>query len=389
MKTTYITVMLIGLGLLIGLTSYSQSENRFEGQRDITIHTLDISQDRHRQTVIAQGTDMVRQGHPTAVQTADNTLYVMWTYGHGGPCGPMKKSEDGGMNWSDLLHVPENWILHSNCPAFYTLKDPDGKERIISYVSRGPAGFKMYRTVSEDNGNTWSPFRHVPVVGNGGTLSADVMPFTSIVPIENGKKLLGVTNTRRPYEGGLTNILVQSISEDGGLSWSHWRFILDLGDPFIPCEPEIIRSPDGKQLLMLIRENNSDFNSWIMLSDNEGKTWSEPFQAPASITMDRHQAKYADDGRLVIVGRDVASNSPTKGHFVAWVGSYEDLVQGKEGEFRIKLLHTYRSTEYPSLIKLPDGTFLAINSVGYQPNENYSVVATRFTLDEMDRMPRQ
>lgn len=389
MKNSFIRILLFGLFLLFDSTVYSQSGDRFQGQREITIKTLDISSDIHRQSVIAQGTEMIRQGHPTAVQTADNTLYVMWTYGHGGPCGPLKKSEDGGQTWSNLLHVPENWILHSNCPAFYTLKDPNGKERIISYVSRGPAGFKMYHTVSEDNGNTWSPFRQVPIADDRGTLSAEVMPFTAIVPIENGQKLLGVTNTRRPYEGGYTNILVQSISEDGGLSWGHWRFILDLGNPYVPCEPEIIRSPDGKQLLMLIRENNRDFNSWIMTSENEGKTWSEPFQAPASVTMDRHQAKYADDGRLVIVGRDVASNSSTKGHFVAWVGSYEDLLQGKEGDYRIKLLHTHRSTEYPSLVKLPDGTFLAINSVGYKPQENYSVVATRFKLEEIDRMHRQ
>jgi hypothetical protein len=123
-----------------------------------------------------------------------------------------------------------------------------------------------------------------------------------------------------------------------------------------------------------------------MLSDNEGKTWSKPYQATASVTMDRHQARYAPDGRLVIVGRDVAEKSPSKGHFVAWVGTYQDLVDGREGEYRIKLLHTYKTTEYPGLAVLPDGTFVATNSVGYRPGENHSVVAVRFKLEELDQM---
>ncbi len=137
---------------------------------------------------------------------------------------------------------------------------------------------------------------------------------------------------------------------------------------------------------MLVRENNRTYNSWIMTSDNEGTTWSIPYQAPASITMDRHQAAYSPDGRLVVCGRDVAKQSPSKGHFAAWVGTYRDLQQGGEGQYRIKLLHTYETTEYPGLEVLPDGTFVATNSVSYRPGENHSIVSTRFRLEETDRL---
>lgn len=356
------------------------------GKRNIEIPTIDISAETGRQVIIAQGTKDTRQGHPNAILMPDGkTIFTIWTIGHGGPADKLKKSENGGLTWSGLLDVPDNWKVHANCPPLYLLEDPEGKKRLTTYVNRGPYGFKMYRSASEDNGNTWSPFEPVLIQDKKDTLIADVMPFTAIVPIEGGKKLLGVTNIRRPYEGGRTNILAQSISSDGGITWSHWRIILDLGDPYVPCEPEVIRSPDGKQLLMIIRENNRAFNSWIMLSNNEGKTWSEPFQATASVTMDRHQAKYAPDGRLVIVGRDVAEQSSTKNHFVAWVGTYNDLVEGKEGQYRVKLLHTYKTTEYPGLVVLPDGTFVAINSVSYRPNENHSVVSTRFRLSELDK----
>jgi len=141
-----------------------------------------------------------------------------------------------------------------------------------------------------------------------------------------------------------------------------------------------------KMVLMIARENNREYNSWIMTSDNEGKTWSEPRQVSAAVTMHRHQAEYAPDGRLVIVGRDVAENSPAKGHFTAWVGEYEDLLKGSEDQYRIKLLHSYKSTEYPGLVVLSDGTFVACNSVVYRQGENYSVISTRFNLDELDKL---
>lgn len=367
--------------------AFGQDNTPFnQGKRNIDIPTVDISSEESRQIVIARGKE-IRQGHPSTILLPDKkTMFTIWTIGHGGPADQLKISKDAGLTWSELLKVPENWSLHANCPPLYLLKDPEGKERLTTYVNRGPSGFKMYRAASLDYGKTWSPFEPVIVAGTSDTLMADVMPFTAIVPIDNGKKLLGVTNIRRPYEGGRTNILAQSISEDGGITWSHWRIILDLGDSYILCEPELIWSPDRQQLLMLIRENNRSFNSWIMTSDNEGATWSVPFQAPASVTMDRHQAKYTPDGRLVIVGRDVAEQSPSKNHFVAWVGTYDDLVTGREGEYRIKLLHTYQTTEYPGLEILPDGTFIATNSVKYRPDENYSVVSVRFKLSETDKL---
>lgn len=364
---------------------------------EITIPTIDISGDTNRHVIIAEGTPEIRQGHANTVLLPDGqTLFVAWTYGHGGYCGPLKKSEDGGLTWSELLDVPENWTVHKNCPAMYCLSDPLGTDRLFVFVNEGPQGNLMYRSYSEDEGKSWSPYEAVfnregRVLGEGEHPAPTVMPFTAIVPARGGRELLGVTNLRRPGEKGPpSNILAQSRSADGGLTWTEWEIILDLGEPFRPCEPELIRSPDGKQLLMLIRENRRTFNSWIMLSDDDGLTWSLPFQASHGVTMDRHQHRYAPDGRLVVVGRDNAIKSPTRRHFVAWVGTYEELAAGKEGSYRVKLLHSNKgNVEYPSLEILPDGTFVAVNSVTYRPEENYSLVSTRFTLDELDQKFRE
>ncbi len=372
----------------------ASARDRTPGNREITIPTIDISADTQRHVVIAQGTEKVRQGHANTLLMPDGkTMFIAWTYGHGGACGPLKRSDDAGRTWSGLLDVPDNWPRHANCPPLYLLADPQGKRRIFIFANRGPSGFIMYQAHSEDGGATWSPFAPSRqagggILGEGEKPAPTVMPFTAIVPIHGGKGLLGVTNIRRPGEGGLTNVVAQSRSADGGLSWSPWEIVLDLGNPFRPSEPDLIRSPGGSQLLMIMRENERSFNSWLMTSDDEGKTWSAPFQTAASVTMDRHQHQYAPDGRLVIVGRDTAAKSTTKGHFVAWVGVYEDLVEARQGQYRVKLLphHGGGSVEYPALERLPDGTLVATNSVKYRPGENYSVVSTRFRLEELDKI---
>jgi len=81
----------------------------------------------------------------------------------------------------------------------------------------------------------------------------------------------------------------------------------------------VIRSPDGKQLLLL-RENSRRHHSLYSISNDNAQTWSEPRELPASLTGDRHVARYAPDGRLVVAMRDRAKTSQSYGHYVAWVG---------------------------------------------------------------------
>jgi len=91
----------------------------------------------------------------------------------------------------------------------------------------------------------------------------------------------------------------------------------------------------------------------------------------------------------VIAFRDQAPLSPTRGHFVAWVGTYDDIKQGKSGQYRIKLLHSYagRDCGYPGMALLPDGTIVATTYIKYAAGKKrHSVVSTRFKLKEIDKI---
>ncbi|TCS85900.1 BNR repeat protein [Anseongella ginsenosidimutans] len=381
MKGTIIpaAILLMGISACTGTAEKKETTSSFTVD---SIPLIDLSEDTARHVIIARGTEDVYQGHPTTELLPDGkTMYCVWSYNHGGPLGPMKRSSDGGLTWSPLLEVPENWASTRNCPTIYRLPDPEGNHRLFVFAGEGPDG-GMYQAFSEDEGATWSP-----MVSNG--LGPSVMPFCTIEPINGGKQLLAMTNIRRPgeTEEKRSNIVVQSISSDGGFNWTPFETILDLPG-LKPCEPEIVRSPDGKQLLALIRENVERVALFIT-SDDEGKTWSEPKPLPAGLHGDRHKVQYAHDGRLIIAFRDTEKGSPTRNHFVAWVGDYETILNQGKGQYRIKLLHSYKGADcgYPGLELLPDSTFVATTYIKYRPGpEKNSVVSVRFKLTEMDKL---
>ncbi len=380
----YLITCLVSVGLL-GPAFASERA----GAARYPLPTVDLSTSTARHVMIAQGTEVVYQGHPTTVLMPDNkTIYGVWTYEHGGQCGPMKRSDDGGLTWSELLEVPESWRSVSNCPTIFRLADPVGVERLVVFAD-GPRLVRnrqpdMYRAYSEDAGRTWTEMESIGLVSG-------VMPFCSIVPIRDGRALLGMSNIRRPGETveDRSNVISQSISTDGGLAWEPWQIVLDLPG-LKPCEPWVFRSPDGKTLVCLMRENVKRV-SLVMTSTDEGKTWSDAKPLPTSLHGDRHVAKFTHDGRLVVCFRDTGEGSPTRNHFIAWVGTYEDLIHGRQGQYRIKLLHSYKTGDcgYPAVEILPDDTIVATSYVKYRPGpERNSVVSVRFRLAETDLLYR-
>ena len=338
---------------------------------------IDISEQTNRQVIVAAGTQTEYRGQVDTVLMADGkTMFAAWSIGHGGRCGPLMKSVDGGLTWSDLLPTPENWSEISSCPCIFRISDSQGVERLFIFAGRG----KHHGSRSEDGGNTWTPMKETGLFKPGGN--------TEIIPINNGRRHLllmqrGPTDAPRDE---MPNAIWQAISSDGGLTWKEYRKVCEVQGA-VPCEPDLVRSPDGKQIACLMRENSRRFQSLVMFSDDEGTTWSKTRELPASLTGDRHVSCYTDDGRLVVVFRDRAIGSPTYGHYVAWMGTYEDIRQGRSGQYRIKLLHSNAGADcgYSGLERLPDGTMVATTYVKYRPGpKKHSIVSVRFKPAELD-----
>ena len=130
----------------------------------------------------------------------------------------------------------------------------------------------------------------------------------------------------------------------------------------------------------------------MIFSDDEGKSWTSARELPAELTGDRHMSSYGPDGRLVVVFRDRAGTSPTYGHYVAWIGTYEDIVHNRPGQYRVKLLHSHAGPDcgYSGLERLPDGTMVATTYIKYRPGpQKHSIVSVRFKLAEIDQAARR
>ena len=338
--------------------------------------TFDFSHEYSKQVIIADGNEQY-QGHPTTVLMPDGkTIFCVWTIGHGGTCGPLKKSVDGGKTWSELLNVPDEWSNFVNCPSIWHFPTADAPNRLVIYAQE-PETREMVVTESFDLGETWSKMKPCGIIS--------VMPMTTIIPV-GGSCLLGMTNTRCPDDNDpWSNMIIISWSDDNGISWTKPKTVANIKGRKL-SEPWIIPSPDGRELACLLRVNNRKYNSMIMFSKDNGQNWNKPELLPDTLTGDRHIGKYLPDGNILVVFRDVSKNGPTYGYYCGWVGSWDNLKNGGKGKYRIKLLQHYMNGKegtpdcgYPGLEILNDGSVLATTYLRYRPHDQYnSLVCVRF-----------
>ncbi len=350
--------------------------------RGYSIPLIDLAADKHRQVVVDREPGQYL-GHPSTLLLEDGrTMLCVYPKGHGK--GPIvyKRSTNGGMNWSERLPTPANWATSKETPTLHRVIDASGKKRLILWSGMYPARL----AVSEDDGGTWSELK--PAGDWGGIV---VMGFTEPVKTGPGHYLAmfhddGRYFTAKPQpEKPVAFTLFKTWSKDGGLTWSTPEAVFKRSDVHL-CEPGFIRSPNGRQIAVLLRENSRRKNSHVIFSDDEGQTWSAPRELPGALTGDRHTGKYTPDGRLFISFRDTTLESPTKGDWVAWVGRYEDIVAGKEGQYRIRLMDNHDGSDcaYPGVEVLPNGTIVTTTYGHWVEKDPPFIVSIRLKLNELD-----
>jgi hypothetical protein len=342
-------------------------------QPGYTVPLIDLAAETNRQVVVDREAGQYL-GHPTTALLPDGkTILIVYPKGHGRGAILYKRSKDGGLTWSARLPTPENWATSQETPTIHWINP----RRMILFSGLYP----IRMAESKDSGESWSSLEKIGDFGG-------VVAMSSVTPLSDGS-LMAVFHDdgRFLHNAGKAGrfIVYKSLSTDNGRTWSDPVEVVSHPEAHL-CEPGVIRSPDGKQLAMLLRENSRKFNSFVTFSNDEGTTWTTPRQLPGALTGDRHVGAYAPDGRLFITFRDTTLESSTKGDWVAWVGRYEDIVEGRQGQYRVRLMHNTKGSDccYAGLESLPDGTLVTATYGHWTEGEQPYIVSVRLKLSELD-----
>lgn len=348
-------------------------------------------------------------GHPDSVLLNNGDILTFYPKGHGKGAVLSKISDNDGLSYDkEILNPPTSWEKSLETPTVYRLQFTNGEEKLILISANSkwpgmstPGGFNS--SLSLDEGKTWTEFKRfwdndseMPII--------PIVAMASLTRLkENGEfvdKWMGIFHDHRfiNYKTILT------FDENGDYNWSKPQPYLskyrDIETYAGVCEVECIRSDFGKgdELCLIARCNKKTCTSLLFFSNDEGETWSRPKEAPFALNGERHKAEYTDDGRLFITFRSIErdrkrvkkmrklggeKNWYSEG-WVAWVGTYDDLKNGTEGQYRIKIAHTYldhqnepsivanADTGYCGNVVLKDGT-IVISSYGiFSPEEKES-----------------
>ena len=317
-------------------------------------------------------------GHPTTVLLEDgHTMLAVYPRGHGEGAVQLKRSEDGGRTWSPRLAVPENWTTSKETPTIYRTVDRAGVKRLIMFSGLYP----IRLSVSNDDGVHWTPLE--PIGNFGG-----IVAMASLVRLHNGDYMALFHDDGRFIANSgkkSTFVVFKTLSHDGGLHWDAPVAIASRADIDL-CEPGALRSPDGQRIVVLLRENRRVRPSQFITSDDEGLSWSAPRPLSLALTGDRHTLTYLADGRVFATFRDMANDSPTKGDWVAWIGSYAELLSATPAGYRVRLMDNTDAwdSSYPGLVLLRDGTVVTTTYGHWTANQPPWIATMRLQPRELD-----
>lgn len=408
--------------------------NNGAGDYSIPLVRLDVMPDGtpeelkylYEHSVVDDGLDYI--GHPDAILLKDGSIIDVYPSGHGKGAVRSKISYDGGITYPESIkNQPKSWETSRETPTVYRLEFSDGTPDKILLVSGNPdwhdgkgtiGGFNF--SLSEDEGKTWSEFELCFAKKDKVTVIPTVAMASLTRLKENGK----FVDKWMAFFHDTTFVNYKTI-----LSFENGKPVWSIPEPYFSahrkieknakmCEVEVVRSDFGKgdELCLIARSNNKRYNSLISFSKDEGKTWSKPVFAPSALNGERHKADYTPDGRLFITFRSIErdknkvnkySAEKMKNWFsegwVAWVGTYDDLKNGTEGQYRIKLAHTYlknqkkpelsanADTGYCGNVVFDDGMIVTSTYGAFgqkKANGEYKtyVVSKRLKLSDVDKL---
>ncbi|MEG2413367.1 MAG: sialidase family protein [Clostridia bacterium] len=350
--------------------------------KNYTIAQVDLSKENntfgdkydelYEQYVIDNGSNYM--AHPDTVLLKDGRLVTMYPEGHGKGAVLTKQSFDGGKTWGErLTDTPQSWKNSMETPTVYRLEFNDKSEKIVMIsafprwwyadLNKTVPGDGFNASYSNDDGKTWTEFENF-YGKNSKKYIQPIVAMSSLTRLKDSDGKWRDAWLGTFHDHNFVNYTSVLTFEGDKMLWSKPKEYLkkyrNIEKYAGICEVEIIRSEQGKgnQLCLLARSNGfkgKNNNSMICFSDDEGETWSKPTETPSAYSGERHKAEWLPDGRLFITFRSIERDQKklelyhekdsTKVWYsegwIGWVGSYDDLVGGKEGQYRVKLAHTY------------------------------------------------
>ncbi len=336
------------------------------------------------------GTKRQYLGQPDMIRTKTGRLITTYPVGHGKGPLVMQISEDDGKTWKEKKDIPVSWANSQETPTIYKLNMADGSEKLLLITAcpgwgDGSTGWNT--SISNDNGDTWSEYKHWHTKHANGSLNKCIVGMASLIQLkdENGNDIQKWMAVYHDY-GYVNYRTYLTFDKNGNEQWSEPEPYLskyrNIESKYQMCEIGMFRSPNGKRIIGLARSQSHNNPSTLIYSDDEGKTWSKPMDLPGSLAGERHKAVYDPiSGRLLITFREIQydKNGNNKfdgsedwhcGHWMAWIGTYEDLMNQREGEYCITLSKDYSQnkyggdTGYAGVVVLEDGTFI-MDSYGH------------------------
>lgn len=392
-----------------------------------TLETYELPENRLSDIEKAPGTDRQYLGQPDMVRTSTGRLITAYPKGHGKGPIIMQISDDNGETWTEKNDTPSSWVGSQETPTLYVLPLENGIERIMMITACPGWGTDSNghqtgwnTSYSDDNGETWTEYKHWYPNHKDGSLNKAIVGMASLVQLKDDdgnyiQKWMGVY-----HDYGYVNYKTYlTFNENGEEQWSEPEPYLseyrNIESTYQMCEIGMFRSPDGKRIVGLARSQSHNNPATMIYSDDEGKTWSKPMDLPGSLAGERHKAAYDPiSGRLVISFREITydlngnnifdGNSDwLAGEWVAWVGTYEDLMEQRDGQYRIEIAKDYSNnaksgdTGYAGVVVLEDGTFI-MDSYGHWDEEFSNswtggittdlcyIKQAKFKLSEIDNM---
>lgn len=341
-----------------------------EPRRDFSIPMVDLAREDGLFTTVERRAGYL--GHPSSVLLRDGrTLLVAYPDGHGRGNLILRRSRDAGDTWQPL---PATGQRVEETPILYRLDLPDGRERIL-LVTCQPRKTVLEWMWSDDAGDTWSPRREWKLDGPKGIIVA----LASLWPVPGDQPRWRGVFHDFAFDNYTVDLVLEATPDaPPGLRFENLRRI-DYATPAGRaaanraglCEAGVVTKPDGTRLALVFRPEKRLTNSMVAFSDDAGLTWTDPRELPGALTGHRHESVNLPDGRTMLFMRDYSPlnpGNPSHGDWVAWVGTFGDLEEGREGQYRVRLRRNYGNSTnanigdcgYSGVELLPDGRVLAV-----------------------------